>query len=762
MTDSCLQTDEKAGEKFEEDPRIFQLAVSREEETLRVSAFERRLNEEITIHDYEKVAVPMTAVSKRCNDLVTTLNEANRKGRVTREVLFRLREIGQMLYDDLFSPGIKEKLKHTDADYLRLSLDDRLIHIPWELLFDGDRFLCQRFCMGRLVSTGQKLPGMRYRKLRPPLEMLVLADPEKNLKGAYVEGTTIRDFMDRNPSLVRSALHSGNITVESIREKLRNFDVIHFAGHVDYSRREQKNSGWRLSNGLLRAEEIVKMAGSANMPSLVFSNACQSARTKEWKLANDFQDEICSLANAFLLGGVRHYMGTFWEIPDKPSVYFSLTFYRNLIHGMPIGMAIREARHELIQEFGEETIVWASYLLYGDPVTPYVGQSETGEKPQSNISEAESLSGNVTRSAKEEIISLSNQFEKASEKKRSLVRMTAVWVFLLSLGWFGYAAWRMDSRSRHGLDFPMEGEIHAPLQSGVITGGSLFGAADRLFRQGRMEDARQGYRRLMDQSGLSQNDRAEAFFRLGRIASIQNRRQEALALYDQAAKLLPDNERIIISKAMLHGQSGEYDLALSELEKARSQTPTDSIVKALAQEMTRKMTLLHDVQQQEYVDGLIDALIKQSKEGRARKQASPASAPETVWVMDFESSGYAYLEGEDRLIATGIVAALSENTNLEFVDRTILDKLLVELKLGNSTLTDQGVMLTIGRIMAARFIVTGRIVYGPEATMVSCRMVETETTRVKKAVSERFDRSATPDEIAKTISGRLRGALQKT
>ena len=93
------------------------------------------------------------------------------------------------------------------------------------------------------------------------------------------------------------------------------------------------------------------------MPALIFSNACQSARTEEWTLREYFQEEIFGLANAFVLAGVKHYIGTFWEILDEPSSKFALEFYKNLISGMTIGEAIRKARLTLIKQYGEETIV---------------------------------------------------------------------------------------------------------------------------------------------------------------------------------------------------------------------------------------------------------------------------------------------------------------------------------------------------------------------------------------------------------------------
>ena len=87
-----------------------------------------------------------------------------------------------------------------------------------------------------------------------------------------------------------------------------------------------------------------------------------------------FQDEIFGLANAFVLAGVKHYVGTFWEILDEPSRRFALEFYRQVLLGLSVGEAMREARLSLIREYGEETIVWGSYLLYGDPTFNYMDQ----------------------------------------------------------------------------------------------------------------------------------------------------------------------------------------------------------------------------------------------------------------------------------------------------------------------------------------------------------------------------------------------------
>ena len=129
-----------------------------------------------------------------------------------------------------------------------------------------------------------------------------------------------------------------------------------------------------MSDGVLKAGEFMKMSQSGIMPALVFSNACQSARTEEWTLQTHFHDEIFGLANALILSGVKHYIGTFWEILDEPGRMFALEFYKHLFAGLTVGEAMRRARITLINTYGEESLVWASYLLYGDPTFNYMDQ----------------------------------------------------------------------------------------------------------------------------------------------------------------------------------------------------------------------------------------------------------------------------------------------------------------------------------------------------------------------------------------------------
>ena len=244
-------------------PRVLHVEVAQERDVLRISVHEGARGEAITIRNYEDIDLSMDFIDARCQELVDTLNRFNQKGRITRDAVLKMREIGQILYDRLFSPAIKEKLESTEAEFLCLNLDESLVHIPWELLNDGRNFLCRRFAMGRMLKTRQSLIGNRTRDLARPLKMLVVADPTGDLNGAYTEGIRIRDFLEPYVDDISVALRSNNIFAGSIRGKMRNFDIVHFAGHADYQPENAEESGWRLSDGILKAKDILNIAGTS-------------------------------------------------------------------------------------------------------------------------------------------------------------------------------------------------------------------------------------------------------------------------------------------------------------------------------------------------------------------------------------------------------------------------------------------------------------------------------------------------------------------
>ena len=101
-----------------------------------------------------------------------------------------------------------------------------------------------------------------------------------------------------------------------------------------------------------------------------------------------------------------------------------------------------------------------------------------------------------------------------------------------------------------------------------------------------------------------------------------------------------------------------------------------------------------------------------------------------------------------------MAAGLRASGRIAIVERAILDKLLGELKLSASDLTDPQIVLRIGKILAARLIATGSFTRFGNEGRFGIRVIETETTRIKASVIEPA-RAQGIDGIVERVSSAL-------
>jgi len=240
--------------------------------------------------------------------------------------------------------------------------------IPWETLRTGDVHpalaggLTRRYASDSLTVARwneQRTPGAR-------LQVLMVVDPTLDLPGAADEGTALRRMLRAGGAEVE--LLSGAAATR--RTLLREFasgrhDVLHFAGHGFF------DAGDPGSSGLVCAgREVLRGAdldGLANLPSLVFFNACEAGRVRRARGATGARlfafRRSTSVAEAFLGGGVANFIGTHWPVGDQAALVFSTSFYQRLLDGAPLGECVLVARQRVA---AIDSIDWADYILYGD------------------------------------------------------------------------------------------------------------------------------------------------------------------------------------------------------------------------------------------------------------------------------------------------------------------------------------------------------------------------------------------------------------
>lgn len=333
---------------------------------------------------------PGERVAQLSREVVGVLARGNRASHLSESNLRNLRQVGEQLFALLVPQDLAAKLRGSErAVYLQV--DEALVTVPWELLHDEECFWCQRYDLGRAVTTPQAMVG-RAAPLPSvgPLRMLVIcANARGDLPQVMAEGQALVERLDRVPSVEVHLVVDPPL--ESVRRLLKEHDLVHFAGHGDHDPAHPEQGGWHLRDGKLTAAEVLNLSGGRAMPLLVFSNACRSGQTEAW-LESDQPSHVYGLANAFLLGGVRLYLGTQWEVVDGQSAEFATSFYEALARGASAGAAVRLARDAILQSKGASAMAWASYVLYGDPTVTPVRRTElattASELPSPSMLEA--------------------------------------------------------------------------------------------------------------------------------------------------------------------------------------------------------------------------------------------------------------------------------------------------------------------------------------------------------------------------------------
>jgi len=274
-------------------------------------------------------------------------------------------------------------------------------------------------------------------------------------------------------------------------------------------------------------------------------------------------------------------------------------------------------------------------------------------------------------------------------------------------------------------------EKDASLRLGHLIEGEIY------FRKGELDSARAAFQEALKASKGTDLQKAKALVGLGRIAALKRQTDNALHYYKMATAAAPGNEVGYLSQALLLDEMGNSEEALDLFTRAGQLAPDDRNLSAIAGETRKKVAVQRDRKKQVRINNLVKELL-------ATMESQPDAAiwdgwtarPLTLWIMDFGTQGYTLQEGEDRLIAAGLTDYILQNSRAQIVERALLDNLLQELKLGSSNLADRNTVLALGKILAARLILFGQIIYSGPQTHVSMRLIETETGRVTAALSE--------------------------
>lgn len=245
------------------------------------------------------------------------------------------------------------------------------------------------------------------------------------------------------------------------------------------------------------------------------------------------------------------------------------------------------------------------------------------------------------------------------------------------------------------------------------------------------------------------------------VGNLQRRQDPQLAVktYERAARENRQSVDALSNLAVALNETGQGAQARKALEQARAIDPADPVVVALLRQTTEAIAEAQDRARQQFIDDSVKELAARFRNppprpaaaGTADDWTSPALA---LSILPFQDQGTAAVGGRiglESLLQLELIRELQAR-GFTIVERRLLDKVLAEVKLGSSELADQDTQIKLGRVLAARLMISGALVPADGGLAASVRAIDTETTQLALVRSDRAAAPANPLQLAATMA----------
>ena len=304
------------------------------------------------------------------------------------------------------------------------------------------------------------------------------------------------------------------------------------------------------------------------------------------------------------------------------------------------------------------------------------------------------------------------------------------------------AVYAAQGQTEKALNLAQEVEQKAPERSYVhVVKGDL------LYNQNKKQQAQAEYQQATQKGSAQSYQKALAYNKLGRLYASLEDYEKSRDLYDQAVAIDPYYVEAMANKGVTYEKQGNWDKALAVYQESSNIDKTDMFSAVLAKRAQEMLELQTNAQSKERIDKLVGDLAKRYRSKKKiftiKKEDSWTSQPMVLTFIDFqETGGLTERDGYTTVLTTQLAEQLNQSGRVQVVERVVLDRLLEELNLGSSDLADQNTALRLGRVLAAKIIGTGSVYHISDGTLLSLRLIDTETTGIAKVINRQIKQGA--------------------
>jgi tetratricopeptide (TPR) repeat protein len=339
------------------------------------------------------------------------------------------------------------------------------------------------------------------------------------------------------------------------------------------------------------------------------------------------------------------------------------------------------------------------------------------------------------------------------------------------LGKEGLAAvYAKQEKSEKALQLVKEVEQKAPERAYIqVIKGDVLSALDK------KKEAEVAYKAAVEKKEAEPYQEGVKYNQAGRLYANAGQYEKARELYDRALTIDPYYIEGTTNKGLTYEKEGKWDKALESYRQALALDKADVFANVLAKKVQEVIDLQKDTERKKRMDKLVKDLA-----ARYRTQQETKPKPEDTWTsppmilsfVDFqEKGGLAERDGFSTILMAQLADHLNASGRVRVVERVLIERLLEELNLGSSDLADPGTALKLGKILAAKLIGTGSLYYLPQGTLMSLRLIDTETSAIPQVTTKQLGSQASLEkelfqlnrDILKTVITKypLRGYVAK-
>lgn len=259
--------------------------------------------------------------------------------------------------------------------------------------------------------------------------------------------------------------------------------------------------------------------------------------------------------------------------------------------------------------------------------------------------------------------------------------------------------------------------------------------------------AEQEYRKAVNTKDAEDFQKAAAYNKMGRLMASAGKYDKSRQLYDQAVSIDPYYVEAMTNKGLTYEKQGDWGKALDEYRQGQAVSRDDVFAGALAKRASEMLAYQGDAKQKERIDKLVKDLSEryrsQSKLSAKTEEDTWTSRPMILSFVDLQETGnLSDRDGFSTVLTTQLADGLNASGRVKVVERVLVERLLEELNIGSSELADPETTLKLGKVLAAKVMGTGTILHLSGGTMLSLRLVDTETSAIPHVVIRQIPQGA--------------------